>query len=172
MKRNYSSGTTDAVRFFTGIEIERTPAYGMPTLFIVGLHSILEIEDILNNNKDIAHIFFGANHSYNPSNNEFDVWESTITHFIEKGYLCSLDIPLSYAEEFHEGGLCSYGTFIPQIRIPLPYMQLWNYNTMIKLDDKGFNKTNPGVWCHNLHDLKNRDKFTPWHEYKNDKIIK
>jgi len=51
-------------------------------------------------------------------------------------------------------------------------MQLWNYNTMIKLDDKGFNATNPGVWSHSLHELKDRENFTSWYDYKNDRIIK
>jgi len=174
MKRNYSTGTTDNVTFFTGVEIEKTPAYGKQTLFVVGLHPVNTIEEVLaETTYDTRHIFFGANHSFNPRISEdWDQWEKMITHFLEKGYLCSLDIPLSHAEEFNEGGLCSYGTFIPQIRIPLPYMQLWNYNTMIKLDDKGFNATNPGVWSHSLHELKDRENFTSWYDYKNDRIIK
>ena len=37
--------------------------------------------------------------------------------------------------------------------MPVPYAKQWNYNTMIKIDDKDFKATNPGVWCHSLHDL-------------------
>ena len=61
---------------------------------------------------------------------------------------------------------------ISQIRVPIPYIKLWNYNTMIKIDDKGFNLTNPGIWTHSLHTLKNRSKFTGWNDYNKDEIIK
>ena len=42
---------------------------------------------------------------------------------------------------------------------------------MVKIDDTGFNETNPGVWCHSLHDLMAHDKFTDWLKYRNDQII-
>jgi hypothetical protein len=95
-----------------------------------------------------------------------------ITYFLARGYLCTLDIPISAVEEFNDGCLNDYDMFIPQIRIPIPYIKLWNYNTMLKIDDKDFKATNPGVWCHSLHDLKDRSKFTPWSAYTNDEIIK
>ena len=41
-----------------------------------------------------------------------------------------------------------------------------------KIDDKDFAATNHGVWCHNLHDLLGRDKFTSWDQYGKDEIIK
>ena len=43
---------------------------------------------------------------------------------------------------------------------------------MLKIDDKDFKATNPGVWSHSLHDLQDRKKFTPWADYKNDTILK
>jgi hypothetical protein len=43
---------------------------------------------------------------------------------------------------------------------------------MLKIDDKYFNATNPGVWTHSLHTLMDRNKFTSWSQYKNDTIIK
>ena len=95
-----------------------------------------------------------------------------IDYFLGDGYLCSLDIPLSAVEEFHDGGLNERSNFIPQIRVPIPYIKLWNYNTMLKIDDKGFKATNPGVWSHSLHTLMDRSKFTDWAQYKNDTVIK
>jgi hypothetical protein len=95
-----------------------------------------------------------------------------IEFFLNKGYLCSLDIPIALAEEFLENGLNENNNFIPQIRVPVPYIKLWNYNTMIKIDDKDFNATNPGVWSHSLHTLMDRKNFTDWNQYKNDKVIK
>ncbi len=170
MKRNYSIGEASNIQFFTGVEVEHTPAFGLKTLFVTGIHSE---EEIAQNLQGCEHIFFGANHSFNPqSPAEWNSWEKMIRFFLDKDYLCSLDIPISAVEEFHEGGLCENDNFIPQIRIPIPYIKLWNYNTMIKIDDKGFNETNPGVWSHSLHTLKDRSKFTDWNQYKKDEVIK
>ena len=171
MKRNYDAGVMDDINFFVGTEIEHTPAYGLKTLFVVGVHPTEAIEEFFKH-KNCEHIFFGANHSYNPKDNlEHQRWESMIQYFLSKGVLCSLDIPMSQVEEFHDGGLCEYNNFIPQIRVPIPYIKLWNYNTMLKIDDKDFKATNPGVWTHSLHELKDRSKFTPWSKYKDDKLV-
>jgi len=170
MNRDYTDGETSNVDFFKGIEVEHTPAFGMKTLFVVGVQKIDHIGVRLHGED---HIFFGANHSFNPqSPEEWKSWEDMITYFLDRDYLCSLDIPLSAVEEFNDGGLNERDNFIPQIRVPIPYIKLWNYNTMLKIDDKDFKATNPGVWTHSLHDLKRRSKFTPWADYNNDKIIK
>lgn len=174
MKRDYKSGEADNIEFFFGKEVEHTPAHGMDTLFVTGVHPVWEIEEKLSaTTYNTTHIFFGANHSFNPQGfEEWKAWEEMIQHFLRKGYLCSLDIPLSAVEEFNDGGLNEYDNFIPQIRVPIPYIKLWNYNTMLKIDDKDFKATNPGVWCHSLHDLKDRSKFTDWSSYSNDTVIK
>jgi hypothetical protein len=158
------------VNFFVGVEVERTPAFGMDTLFVVGVQPTAEITARLT--KPGQHIFFGANHSFHPENAlEWQRWETMITHYLDMGYLCSLDIPITHVEEFNDGGLCEYNNFIPQIRVSIPYVKLWNYNTMVKVDDKDFNATNPGVWCHSLHSLMSRDTFTSWDAYRQDKKL-
>ena len=158
MKRDYSSGIEDNIQFFIGNEVEHTPAYGMRTLFVTGLHST---DVIASKIQGCQHIFFGANHSYNPlTYEEHKSWEDMITFFLDKDYLCSLDIPMNQVEEFNEGGLCEYNNFIPQIRAPIPYVRLWNYNTMLKIDDRDFRATNPGVWSHSLHSLMDRIKVS------------
>jgi hypothetical protein len=180
MNRDYTSGTADNVVFFVGNEVEHTPAYGMVTLFVTGVQSIDSIEEALANNnsyidnsKHIKHIFFGANHSFNPVGyDEHKQWEEMIFHFLKQDVLCSLDIPMSQVEEFHESGYCEYDNFIPQIRVPIPYIRLWNYNTMLKIDDKDFKATNPGVWSHSLHKLMDRSAFTDWRQYKDDEVLK
>ena len=173
MKRDYAEGTLDTPTMFTGIEVEKTPAYGMQTLFVDGIQDIKTIIHYYNEHK-CTHIFFGANHSYNPSEaDEFDAWDEYILEFVKEGYLCSLDIPSTInLEWFMEGGLIEYENFIPQIRVVLPYIKQWNYNTMVKIDDKDFKASNPGVWCHSLHDLMDRNKFTDWSKYGLDKVIK
>jgi hypothetical protein len=169
MKRDYQSGVANNVTFFIGTEIEHTPAYGKKTLFVTGIQPV---EHIAVNLQGCEHIFFGANHSFNPQTyEEHKAWEDMIFFFLDKEYLCSLDIPINQVEEFHEGGYCEYNNFIPQIRVSIPYVKLWNYNTMIKIDDKDFKATNPGVWSHSLHKLMDRDNFTSWDQYKGDTII-
>jgi hypothetical protein len=167
------------VDFFVGTEVERTPAFGRRTLFVVGVQPIQNIQDWLDDyhsyedrSYHIEHVFFGANHSFNPQTpEEWRKWESMITYFLERGYLCTLDIPISAVEEFNDGSLCDYRNFVPQIRVSVPYTKLWNYNTMLKIDDKDFDATNPGVWCHSLHSLMSRETFTSWDDYKGDKKL-
>ena len=160
------------VDFFFGDEVERTPAFGMRTLFVVGIQSSDNIASNLTRpgfSNRPKHIFFGANHSFDPQTpEEWREWESMITYFLERGYLCTLDIPISAVEQFNDGPLCEYRNFIPQIRVSVPYTKLWNYNTMLKIDDKDFDATNPGVWCHSLHSLMSRETFTSWDDYKGD----
>lgn len=158
------------VKFFYGKEVEHTPAFGKETLFVVDVQSNDAIAMALTMGKaPIEHIFFGANHSFHPVDRlEWQRWESMIEPFLEKGYLCSLDIPITHVEEFNDGPLCEHRNFIPQIRVSIPYTKLWNYNTMLKIDDKDFDATNPGVWCHSLHSLMSRETFTSWDDYKED----
>ena len=175
MNRDYSDGEKSDVDFFFGREVEHTPAFGMHTLFVVGVKPVEEIIiNLTSAGDDVKHIFFGANHSFKPKWNdaaEWKLWEDMITYFLERDYHCSLYIPLSAVEEFNDGGLNEYNTFIPQIRVPIPYIKLWNYNTMLKIDDKDFKATNPGVWSHSLHKLMDRACFTDWRCYKNDKVL-
>jgi len=177
MKRDYETGVAEDIIFFTGVEVEKTPAFGLKTLFVTGVQPC----DVIQKHYDeeqCEHIFFGANHSFSPGVNfpqdadQWDPWENIIMPFLDKGILCSLDLPYSHAEALLESGMIEKDNFIPQIRIPLPYIKQYNYNTMIKLDDKDFNATNPGVWCHSLHDLMDREKFTNWSKYGLDKVLK
>lgn len=158
------------VNFFFGKEVEKTPAFGKETLFVVGVQPFDEIVHHFDMNpRGVEHIFFGANHSFHPADRlEWQRWESMIQYFLDKGYMCSLDIPITHVEEFNDGGLCEYNNFIPQIRVSIPYVKLWNYNTMVKIDDNDFDATNPGVWTHSLHDLMSRETFTSWDQYSKD----
>lgn len=178
MKRDYITGISEDAIFFVGKEVEHTPAFGMKTLFVTGIqpNETIRLRAIAN---ECNHIFFGANHSFNPTTHDyldwknmaFFPWENMITTFLEDNFLCSLDIPMCAVEEFNKGYLNNFDNFIPQIRVPIPNIKSWNYNTMIKIDDRDFKASNPGVWTHSLHDLKDRTKFTSWDQYTNDEII-
>jgi hypothetical protein len=167
------------VKFFTGTEVELTPAVGLKTLFVVGVQPVQEIQDWLDDfasyedtAKHIKHIYFGANQSFpNPEVNDFATWETwagMILPFLEQDYFCTLDIDVKSVEGLCEGTLCEHDNFIPMISVKMPYIHLLNYNTTVKIDDKDFKATNPGVWCHSLHNLMDRRHFTDWSKYTKD----
>lgn len=171
------------VNFFVGTEVEHTPAFGKKTLFVIGVQTTQEIQDwlddfagYLDQTKHIEHIYFGANQSFpNPAVNDAEAWkpwEDMIKYFLDKDYLCTLDIDVKCVEGLLETGFTEYYNFIPMISVKLPYLQQLGYNAIIKLDDKDFKSTNPGVWCHNLHNLLTRETFTDWSQYTKDEVIK
>jgi hypothetical protein len=158
--------------FFYGTEVEHTPAFGMPTLFVVGVQNV---DDIAYRLSGRNHIYFGANQSFpNIRTNDavqWERWENMIKHFLDRDYLCTLDIDVQCVEGLLEGGFTEYHNFIPMISVKLPYLQQLGYNAIIKLDDKDFKSTNPGVWCHNLHSLLTRETFTDWSKYTKDEVL-
>ena len=162
----------DNVSFFYGTEVEHTPAFGKKTLFVVGVQTK---EDIFYRIQGCEHIYFGANQSFpNPHINDagaWCLWENMILPFVETEYLCTLDIDVACVEGLVESRLIEYRNFIPMISVKMPYIRQLGYNATLKLDDKDFAATNPGVWCHSIHDLQNRDHFTDWSKYTKDATL-
>ena len=177
MKRTYTEGVKESITFFVGMEIERTPAYGMKTLFVVGVHDPYTIMELAVKH-GCEHIYFGANQSFKTLGiNDaatWRPWENMIYVCLdsEHEFWCTLDFDVREAEGLLESGLTEKRRFIPQISVKLPYLNQLGYNATLKIDDKDFNATNPGVWCHNLQDLLGRDRFTNWDQYGKDEIIK
>ena len=160
------------VKFFVGTEVEHTPAFGQRTLFVVGLQDPqIVIQEFKNN--DCEHIYFGANQSFTEYEDWQD-WQHMIGYCLDHlSVYCTLDIDVSQVEGLiKKTNLTDYRIFIPMISVKLPYIQQLGYNATIKLDDKDFAATNPGVWCHSLHDLRDRNKFTDWSKYTKDEVIK
>jgi hypothetical protein len=176
MKRDYDSGVAESITFFTGKEIETTPAYGMDTLFVVGVqdpHRIMEIAG----EHYCSHIYFGANQSFDAGGNTNNAeywrpWENMIHACLESGFWCTLDFDVKDVEGLLESGLTEKRKFIPQISVKIPYLQQLGYNATLKIDDVDFAATNPGVWCHRLNTLLDENKFTNWDQYGKDTIIK
>jgi hypothetical protein len=169
----------EQVRFFVGEEVEHTPAFGMRTLFVVGIQDPAEIHASAVAHK-CDHIYFGANQSFpklNVNDTEWKTWENMIGTLLRSGlggdhyYMCTLDIDAACAEGLLEGPLTEYNNFIPMISVKLPYIKQLGYNATLKLDDKDFRATNPGVWCHNIHDLQDRSVFTDWSKYTKDETL-
>ena len=172
----------EETKFFVGTEVEHTPAFGKTTLFVVGIQPIKDIEYLVNeraayidHSRRIEHIYFGANQSFpNLAVNdgaEWAKWEKMIYYFLEQGYLCTLDVDVTCAEGLLEAGFVEYHNFIPMISVKLPYILQLGYNATIKLDDRDFKSTNPGVWCHQLHNLLDRQVFTDWSKYTKDETL-
>ncbi len=164
------------VIFFTGYEVEHTVAHGMYTLFVVGTPSLEKILDIANESqsnideaKRIKQIYFGTSQSFNPETyDDWKTWDKLIQGCLAHDYWVCLDFDSKYAEEIHEEGWCEEDRFIPMISVKLPYIKLYNYNTTIKIDDRTWGATNPGVWTHQLHDLMSKEKYTYWDQYTQD----
>jgi hypothetical protein len=91
---------------------------------------------------------------------------------MDLGFLCTLDLDVAQAEGLLESGLVENHLFIPMISVKLPYIRQLGYNATLKLDDRDFAATNPGVWCHSLHALQRRSVFTDWSKYTQDEVIK
>ena len=164
-------GHTEDTRFFIGTEVEKSPAYGQRTLFVVGYQPKEEIlARALNNN--CPHIYLGANQSFNPpTTDDWMAWDDLMIDLLKDGIWVTLDFDVSLLEQVLEGGMTEYDNFIPMISVKMPYMGQLGYNATLKLDDKDFKATNPGVWCHSLHELQDRKVFTDWTKYTKDEII-
>lgn len=162
--------------FFVGTEVEHSPAQGMKTLFVVGLQPAEKIlETVIK--QSIFHVYLGANMSMhylgNNDHNEWVKWDRLIEELLDDQYLkyVTVDITSAQVEGFLESMASENNRVIPMISVKLPYTKLLNYNTTVKIDDVGFDKTNPGVWCWPLTSLLDRQRFTPWHAYNEDKPL-
>lgn len=166
MKRIYDEGTEESVIYFIGTEVEHTPQYGERTLFVVGLRDANEICDIAEKNQ-CKHIYLGANMSWEKN----EEWDSMVLPLLKNDYWITLDFPIADIEWVLESGYTEYNRFIPMISAKLPYISQLGYNACLKIDDKDFDASNPGVWVHRVHNLMDESRFTNWSKYKQDQII-
>jgi hypothetical protein len=142
----------------------------MFTLFVVGTPPI---EEILKKAEEsqVKHIYFGTSQSFNPasiSHEEYKRWDDVIIPCLKKDYWVTLDFDVSHSEGVLESGYNEYQKFIPMISVKLPYINQFNYNATLKLDDLTWGATNPGVWTHHLRYLMNMKNYTHWEQYTQD----
>jgi hypothetical protein len=95
-----------------------------------------------------------------------------IQHFLDKQWTCTLDLDVAQAEGLLESSLVEYHNFIPMLSVKIPYVRQFPYGTTVKIDDRDFQATNAGVWCHSLHALQRRSVFTDWSKYTQDEVLK
>ena len=160
------------VVYFIGTEVERTAMYGEKTLFVVGIQPPHEIKKRAEEH-DIKHLYFGTSQSFAPeSDADWTAWENMIKAMLAANYRCTLDFGVEYANDVLEMGFDEYDNYISMISVKLPYIKQFNYNATLKLDDTTWGHSNPGVWCHSVHNLMDRSVYTDWREYVGDTVIK
>lgn len=172
MNRDYTTGTSATVKFFTGVEIENTKFKGLKTLFVVGCQSIKEIEYYAKE-AEVDHIFLGANHSwveYSPH----QFW--TIRQLTKLGYKVSVDTPYQTAIKLALE-LKEFDTIMDRIcmivQIPVVGVEsLLGIGAYIKFDDADFKYSNSGVWVAPVEYYLHNDNKTDWNEYEMDEILK
>ena len=161
------------VVYFTGYEVEHTICHGMKTLFVVGTPDYAEIKKMAGLHS-CNHIYFGTSQSFNPkaiSHKEYKPWDDVIIPALKDDFWVSLDFDVRHAEGILESGYNEYQKFVPMISVKLPYINQFNYNATLKLDDLTWGKSNPGVWTHQLNELMTKDKYTHWGQYTQDEEI-
>jgi hypothetical protein len=126
------------IKFFYGTEVEHTPAFGKKTLFVVGVQSA---DDIAANIQGCEHIYFGANQSFpNIDSNDYvkwSQWENMILYFLQKGYLCTLDIDVRCVEGLLESSLTEDHNFIQMISVKLAYIKSMLHTTLVPIQTAG-----------------------------------
>jgi len=173
MKRNYQGhNDKEKVVYFVGKEIERTSEFGELTLFVAGPRPYAEIVKWhkiaeQRTKKKINHIFASANMS-------LKFWQHEDTETVKK-LLKKFHVTIDGAPN----DLCRLIPHLPKskkltlmVSLAIPYIkEFQKHNCFLKIDDQGFNETNPGVWCHDLKKLTTNSKFTNWDNYKGDIIL-
>jgi hypothetical protein len=164
----------EKVRFFVGREVEHSPAYREPTLFVIGLQPAEEIISVAEE-YFCSHIYLGANRSFSvyPDHSPLD-WDNMINHLLKSNInWITLDYPVSHHSMVEQLDGFLHPKFIPMVSVIMPNVAKSNINTTIKIDDVDFNYTNPeGVWCCNLHSTLLLPGFlTPWSDYAQDHVI-
>jgi hypothetical protein len=157
--------------FIYGVECDDTFAKGLKTLFVCGLPTIADIDAAIAReeryNSKINHIVFGSSTSFNINydcdtinNAELEIWESTIHHYLEKSYWCSLEVDFSSMDIILESRLIEHPCFIPKITLVAPYIRQLRDNGCFKIiDGTEDDHINHGTWSHRIDDLVSHRHF-------------
>ncbi len=183
MTQQFTRAGHDNVKFFIGPEVEQTAAFCKKTLFVVGLQKIDEIESFAQEN-NIRHIFLTANRCFDNlelANGIYKVgkhnaieWNIQTKILLSKGYQVSIDYPAHKhvdVLQIFDKAVWANRNFIPILSVVIPEILTSNINLTVKIDDKSFNASNPGVWCMNYREVTDNNRFTSWQDYADDEIV-
>lgn len=168
MQRSYANNiSSSTVTKFIGTEVEKSPAYGLRTLFVTSddCQYALSHEFDINN---VNHVYLNANHS-DPFNipihvllllqQNLNVKYMTIEVFTREEFELIANIALEFDKI-----LIMWSVAIPDV------LSIGNRVT-IKLDDSTFNHSNPGVYCMSALEFITNSHETKWNEYTQDTPI-
>jgi hypothetical protein len=164
--------------YFTGMEVECTAAYGMPTLFVVGVKATVEILTLAkvaeHKRQAVTHIYLGALGSLGDLA-EFpklaNQIQQQIVDLLAEGYMVTLDIKFSRSRRLVPSwSVLSNEKFILMLSVTLPGLNGLGDNAVLKIDDTEFGGSNEGVYVVPLGRTLSAF-FTRWEEYEADKVI-
>ena len=169
MLRDYKTGISEDVGVFSGKEIEHTLAYGLQTLFLARNDMTFDQIHELAVEVNAEAIYYGANRTF-MYNHGTQI--AQMMKFLDKGYYVTIDYPYNLHDEVKKRFKLIWNRekFIPFCSIIFADSEE-DDNLCIKIDDKDFNKTNPGVWTMSMNHFKQSSGFTSWKEYKQDEPI-
>jgi hypothetical protein len=168
MKRPYKDGEHNDVVYYTGVNVERTLAYGMKTLFLNEMRPAKMVIDIAKD-RECEHIYIGANKTFKPTlKKHWDEYELLVSDLTTAGFLVTVEHDLTQAKDFLDGGFVENNMVIPVLSVCIPYIEQYRNNACLKISDQGFDSTNPGVWVHSYNDMTKTEAFTHWRDYKED----
>jgi hypothetical protein len=162
------------IKFLVNTYQEHTLAYGKQTLTIFGEPDLEDIARVIAqyDDKDIEHLHFGAERSFACTTlDAMEEWIAVITHFLTLDYWVTLEVDVSLVNLLQESQLLPWNRFIPLLSIRIPFAYEMGYNASIKIDDVQFNHSNTGIWCHQIHDLLDYNRYTCWSDYKDDIMV-
>lgn len=151
---------------YTGRAAEHTVCQDEPTVFVVGIQNVHDIESCVQDFQ-ATHVFLGARSSF-PRDANASVWgyyQGMAKYFLKAGLWVSLEVDVSQVIDMCESGLSEFHKFVPVISARVPYIDQLGYNAVLKINDIEHGKTNFGVWCHRIHDLKSNQAFTHGNAY-------
>lgn len=157
--------------YFIGKEVERSTAYGMETLFVVGVKPVPDIVKLAFHH-GVDHIFLGAHQSFNPrTDDEWAAWDSMVQGLLKTGKLVTIDFDVSLLNDIQNLDWLEWHNFIPMISVKIPRVDLLNYHAVLKIDVPIDDLNNAGVWCHRVQALTTPETYTGWHEYNGDRQV-
>lgn len=171
MRRDYKDGISDNANFFIGKEVEKTYTENMKTLFVVDLQRTATVLRHAEKNH-CEHIYFGANHSFKSlDGHEVQSIASQLKYFLDRNYHVTIDMNPAHTRFSGITDLLVYQKFSIVYGITLENVDNIQGNVIIKIDDKDFKATNPGVWCWSVRDMMKPKNFTPWEKYGDDETL-
>lgn len=164
---------TKPVKFFSGLEIEATNHFLLPTMIAPGQYDYDKCKQMLDTH-NMKHILVGF--MYDPAGKPLDIdldkAFSLVNRLMADGYKVTVEIRPdqltdSFVERCPEADSPEAKLFVILIGSYFPNMAKIGGYTTLKLHSD-YNSSNKGVWCIKAEDYVKYGSFTPWEAYELD----